>query len=195
MKFRHSRALLSVWFRGVATVLLAASAVVASAQTAGAQAASGNRPFVGTWKLNPDKSHLRGAPNGFELFRQYEDHGNGWMFHSVINVSARGVGFLFAAARYDGRQYPVWNADLLGKTVSDGQKTPRTVEFDRISAYQFRWTDRTDGKITQGGLCTVSADGLTLTITAKAPAQQATFTQVFDRVSTPVPGLRGPGAD
>jgi len=186
----QSAALRSAWFIGVATVLLAAAGFVSSAH-----ADSGNRPFVGTWKLNPEKSHLHGAPNGFELFRQYEDHGNGWMFHTVINVSPRGVGFLFAAARYDGKQYPVWNAGLLGRSVIDGQKTPRTVEFDRISAYQFRWTDRTDGKVTQGGLCTVSPDGMTLTITAKAPAQRVTFTQVFDRVTTVVPGLRGPGAD
>ncbi len=190
MKYSHSSALGSLWFKAVATLLLSATALLASAQ-----ADRGNRPFVGTWKLNPEKSHLRGAPNGFELFRQYEDHGNGWMFHTLITVSPRGVGFLFAAARYDGKQYPVWNARLLGETVSDGQKTPRTVEFDRISAHQFRWTDRTDDKVKQGGVCTVSPDGMTLTITAKAPAEQATFTQVFDRVSHPVPGLHGPGAD
>jgi hypothetical protein len=153
LRYFQSGALRSAWFIGVATALLAAIPIVASAQ-----ADSGNRPFVGTWKLNPEKSHLRGAPSGFELFRQYEDHGNGWMFHTVINVSPRGVGFLFSAARYDGKQYPVWDARLLGRTVSDGRKTPRTVEFDRLSAYQFRWTDRTDGKVTQGGLCTVSPD-------------------------------------
>lgn len=178
----------SRWLAGIATALLAATSCLASAQSD-----SGNRPFVGTWKLNTAKSHLRGAPQGFELFRQYEDHGNGWMLHTVISISPRGVGFLFSAARYDGKQYPVWNARLLGKTVSDGQKTPRSVEFDRISAYQFRWTDRTDGKITQGGLCTVSPDGMTLTITAKGPGQQETFTQIFDRVSSPVPGLSGSG--
>jgi hypothetical protein len=186
----RSDTLRSAWRIGIATVLLVAAACIASAQ-----ADSGNRPFVGTWKLNSDKSQLRGAPPGFELFRQYEDRGNGWMLHTVISVSPRGVGFLFSAARYDGKQYPVWNARLLGKTVSDGQKTPRTVEFERISAYQLRWTDRTDGKLTLGGLCTVSPDGMTLTITANGARQHGTFTQIFDRVSSPVPGLTGVGPD
>jgi hypothetical protein len=180
----------SGWLAGIATVLLAAMPWVA-----GAQADSGNRPFVGTWKLNPDKSHLQGVPKGFELFRQYEDHGNGWMFHTVISVSPRGVAFLFAAARYDGKQYPVWDARLLGKTESDGQKTPRSIEVERVSAYQFRWTNRTEGKVTLGGLCTVSPDGMTLTITSQGPGQQASFTQIFDRVSSPVPGLPGAGSD
>lgn len=159
-----------------------------------AQRDGGNAPFVGVWKLNPEKSHLRRLPAGFELYRQYEDHGHGWMFHTLINVSPRGVGFLFAAARYDGKQYPVWDARLLGRTVSDDQKTPRTVEFDRISAHQFRWTDRTDGKVTQGGLCTVSSDGTTLTITASGPGQKQPIEQVFDRVSTSVPGIHSGGA-
>jgi len=155
----------------------------------GAQADSGNTPFVGLWKLNPEKSHLRNPAGGLEVYREYENQGNGWMFHTVVTVSARGANFLFAAARYDGRQYPVWDSRLLGLTVSAGRRTPRTVEFDRISAHQFRWTDRTDGQETQGGICTVSQDGRTLTITAKAPGQSRTIEQVFDRVSTPMPAL------
>jgi hypothetical protein len=149
---------------------------------------------VGVWKLNPERSHLRARPADSEVFRQYEDHGNGWMFHTVITISSRGAGFLYAAARYDGKQYPVYNGDLLGESISDGTKTPRTVEFDRISAYQFRWTDRTNGRETQGGICTVSQDGNTLTITAHSPGQTQRYAQVFDRVIATDRGSRHAGA-
>lgn len=98
---------------------------------------TGNRPFVGVWKLNFEKSHLRVAPGVLAVYRQYEDHGDGWMFHTVINIARSGSGFLFTAARYDGKQYPVYNAQSLGNFLSDGVKTPRTVAFTRISAYKF----------------------------------------------------------
>ena len=164
------------------------------------QTEGGNRPFVGVWKLNVQRSQLQRPPSGdFVLYRQYEDHGDGWMFHTVINTSARGVGFLFAAARYDGKQYPVYNGLLLGRFSSQGAATPRTVEFDRISAHQFRWTDRTNGQETEGGVCTVSPDGNTLTITDQAPGRPEVYQQVFDRQSPgsmlPMPGMsRVPGA-
>lgn len=166
----------SAGYLPAALALLALAPALASAQTE-----SGNRPFVGVWKLNVEKSHLRARRAGFELYRQYEDHGSGWMFHTVVNTGTHAVGFLFTAARYDGKQYPVYNGKLLGEFSSAGQKTPRTVAFTRVSAYKILWTDRTNGRVTAGGACTVSQDGRTLTITDELPAGKPKSTQVFDR--------------
>ncbi len=166
----------------VLSLMVALAALSPSLVTA--QTDSGNQPFVGVWKLNVQRSHMRAPPADFALYRQYEDRGDGWMYHTVINVSSRGAGFLFAAARYDGKQYPVYNALLLGKFSSLGTPTPRTVEFDRISSHQFRWTDRTNGNVVEGGVCTVSADGNTLSITDQAPGRKEVFEQVFDRQSS-----------
>lgn len=183
----------------IAALSLSLALQSASAQTppGHAAAANDNHPFVGIWKLSIQKSHMRVPPGDFALYREYQDHGDGWMYHTVINVSARRVGFLFAAARYDGRQYPVYDGPLLGRFSSLGTGTPRTVEFDRISAYQFRWTDRTNGKVTGGGLCTVSADGATLTITDHIPGRAQVLEQVFDRQSAAalpdVAGVPEPG--
>ena len=166
-----------------------------AASTASGQSEQGNRPFVGIWKLNIEKSHMHPPPGEFALYREYEDHGDGWMYHTVINVSPRRVGFLFSAARYDGKRYPVYDGPLLGRFSSLGARTPRTVEFDRISANQFRWTDRTNEQVTGGGLCTVSADGSTLTITDHVPGRAQVIEQVFDRESAvalpDVAGMRG----
>lgn len=149
----------------------------------GAQADSGNRPFVGIWKLNPGKSGQPAPPAGSAVYRQYEDHGNGWMYHTVITVTPRHTDFLFTAARYDSRQYDVYNGRNLGALIRSGEKTPRTVEFTRINANKFLWTDRLNGKVVAGGVCTVSANGNTLTITNQPPGQKTVREQVFDRVS------------
>jgi hypothetical protein len=148
-----------------------------------AQTDSGNRPFVGIWKLNPEKSKLPARPAGSAVYRQYADHGDGWMYHTVITVTARRTDFLFTAARYDGKQYAVYNGRNLGAFIRSGEKTPRTVEFTRIDAHKFLWTDRLNGKVVAGGVCTVSADGNTLTITNQPPGQKRVTEQVFDRVS------------
>lgn len=150
---------------------------------AGAQTDSGNRPFVGIWKLNRAKSRLPAQPAGSAVYRQYADHGDGWMYHTVITVTPRHTDFLFTAARYDSRQYAVYNGSNLGALIRSGAKTPRTVEFTRINAHQFLWTDRLNGRVIAGGVCTVSADGHTLTITNQPPGQKTATEQVFDRVS------------
>lgn len=162
-----------------AILLVAVLALTSGPMTA--RADNGNQPFVGVWKLNFQKSHLRAPLGTVAVYRQYEDHGDGWMFHTVINVTPRGSGFLFMAARYDGQQYPVYNAESLGNFLSGGAKTPRTVAFTRVSAYKFLWTDRLNGRVVEGGACTVSPDGSTLTITDQAPGRKVISVQVFDR--------------
>ncbi|MGH8142618.1 MAG: hypothetical protein ACREU2_08905 [Steroidobacteraceae bacterium] len=172
---------------GHVIVVLAVALLALAPPALRAQTDSGNRPFVGFWKLNLQKSKMHippGAPQGgFALYRQYEDRGGGWMFHNVTTVTARGADFLFTAARYDGKQYPVYNRETLGRFLKDGTKAPRTVEFDRVNAHVIRWTDRVGGKVVAGGTCTVSPDGNTLTITNTVPGRQGQrmSAQVYDR--------------
>lgn len=168
----------------VKAAILAVALLCAAAPYLGANTDTGNRPFVGVWKLNVEKSKLHVPPGEFARYRQYEDPGNGWMFHTIINITARGTSFTFAAARYDGRQYPVYTTETLGRYLSDGTKPPRTVEFRRVDANNIQWTDRMNGKVVAGGTCTVSRDGNTLTITAKAPGgENGETVEVFDRQS------------
>ncbi|MGH8142681.1 MAG: hypothetical protein ACREU2_09220 [Steroidobacteraceae bacterium] len=172
---------------GRAILLLAVALLALAPPALRAQTDGGNRPFVGFWKLNLQKSKMHFRPGasqgGFALYRQYEDRGGGWMFHNVTTVTPKGADFLFTAARYDGKQYPVYSRETLGKFLQDGTKAPRTVEFDRVNAHVIRWTDRVGGNIVAGGTCTVSADGNTLTITNTVPGRkgQRMAAQVYDR--------------
>lgn len=152
---------------------------------AAAQADRSNRPFIGVWKLNPERSHMPAPSNGLTVYRQYEAHAHGWMYHTVITIAPRRTDFLFTAARYDGKQYPVYDARDLGDFISGGVKTRRTVAFTRINASKFLWTDRIDGKVVAGGACMVSAHGDTLTITNQPPGRKTMTEQVYDRVSAP----------
>lgn len=160
----------------VSVVMLASVPPQARAQNVGT-----NQPFVGIWKLNVEKSHMRARPGNFITYRQFADHGDGWMFHTVINIGPRGTDFLFTAARYDGKQYADYNTETLGNLVVLGETPSRTVAFTRVTANEINWTDRVNGKIVASGAETVSADGLSLTITNQQPGRKEVFAQVFDR--------------
>lgn len=179
MKLRGNR-----FENAVKTAILAVALLCAAAPFLGANTDSGNRPFVGVWKLNVEKSKLHLPPGEFARYRQYDDHGNGWMFHTIINITAQGTSFTFAAARYDGQQYPVYTTETLGRYLSDGTKPPLTVEFTRVDANNIQWTDRVNGNVVAGGSCAVSRDGNTLTITTKAARREDGETvEIFDRQS------------
>ena len=176
----HPLAVLLLNTAVAAIAVLALTSPLVSAQTDG-----GNRPFVGAWKLNLEKSHMRAPPIGFAVYRQYEARGQGWMFHTVITITPRRTDFLFAAVRYDGRHYPVYNSDSLGNFVKDEAKPPRTVTFTRVNAHQILWTDRVEGRVVAGGICIVSPDGNTLTITNQRPGRKQITKQVYNRLSAP----------
>lgn len=166
----------------LAMVLAAIASPALSASPIVAQATSGNRPFVGVWKLNPGKSHVSPRP-GYAIYRQFRADQDGWMFHTVISITPKGISFLFTAARYDGKPYPDFTPGSLSAVVKRGTKPRRTVSFIRINAHQIRWTDRVQGEVVAGGTETVSPDGRALTITNRRPGQKTMTMQVFDRVS------------
>ena len=85
--------------RGLLAVLIVAS----DATTAVAQ----SDPFIGVWKVNPEKSVYEAgrAPRSFT--RSYEDRGGGTILLTVEGVSASGAASrLFLVYKRDGKPYP-----------------------------------------------------------------------------------------
>ena len=141
-----------------------------------------NEPFIGLWKLDIDKSHVR-VPPGFAVYRDFRAEGDGWIFETVTTITPRGPQFLFTAARFDGTPYPDYTAKWLGDFVRYGTKPPQTVTFIRVNSHQIQWTDTVNGKTVAEGTETVSADGNMLTMTNHVVGQKAVGVQVFDRVA------------
>jgi len=141
-------------------MLLAACAPILRAQTP----AAGTNPFLGSWRLNLEKSQPASPlPRNFISVRVYEDGGGGLMLHTVVNSYAGGAGFLFTAAKYDGREYPVYTSTTLGALLNAGQTTTYTVVFKSIDAWSIEYQDRHEGKITATGTFKISSDGKTMT--------------------------------
>lgn len=89
--------------RGTVRGLLAVLLVTVGAVTADAQ----SDPFIGVWKVNPERSvyEVGQAPRSFT--RSYEDRGGGTILLTVESVSAAGVASrLFVVYRRDGKPYP-----------------------------------------------------------------------------------------
>lgn len=127
--------------------------------------------LVGSWKVNWEKSKLQAAggplPN---LYRQYEDYGDGLMLHTVIVVDVpqkHAQLLLLAAVKYDNKEYPTYTGERLANRLSTGKQPLETVSFKVIDAYTMEWTDRTSGKLTGTGTVALSQDGNTMTDTAR----------------------------
>jgi hypothetical protein len=128
--------------------------------------------LVGSWKVNWEKSTAGGGtqqrPN---VYRWYEDCGDGVMLHTVIVVDAsqkHAQMTLTAAVKYDNKEYPTFTGKRLADRLSIGKLPVETVAFKVVDAYNMEWTDRTSGKLTATGTVALSADGNTLTDTTRA---------------------------
>jgi hypothetical protein len=123
-------------------------------------------PFVGMWKLSLERSRLSDSPPpNYVRFRGYQDRGGGWMYHTIVDSIGNAADFTFAAVRYDGKEYPVYTSLTLGRFLSLGAKSPRTVAFRTTDPRTLDYIDRVIGKITATGTSTVSKDGKTITET------------------------------
>jgi hypothetical protein len=164
----------------VSLALLLGSSVVRAQD----QAAAVN-PFLGFWKLNPGKSSLRDTPPGLVVFREYSDAGGGLMLHTIVGAVADSAGFTFVAAKYDGKEYPVFVAETLGTFLSSGAKPSRMGTFVRRDALTLEYTERINGRISSTGVNQVSEDGKTMTETVKAfdaqGKQTSSSVSVFDK--------------
>src|SRR5215472_2943164 len=117
---------------GVATLSLAAL-------MAGGTLAAADNPFVGTWKLNQQKSQLTGDTMRFASAGPGE-----------FRLSAAGLSYSF---KTDGQERPA----LLGDTVV----------WKQIDDHTWESTDKHKGNILATNAWTLSSDGKTLTVNAK----------------------------
>ena len=165
----------------VFVALLLVCGVVALAQT---PAPSANL-VLGTWKLNIEKStYSPGGPPRSNL-RQFTAVENGFIVSTISGISAQGIPtFTLSAARYDGKNYPLYNQVTLADMMINGTKTPNTQAYRVIDAHTVEITNRQNGKLTTVLTRTVSRDGKTMTLVTKgtnAQSQPVHNVEVFDR--------------
>ena len=138
--------------RGLAAVLI----VAGGATTAVAQ----SDPFIGVWKVNPEKSTYEAGRPPRSFVRSYEDRGGGTVLLTVESVSAAGAASrLFLVYKRDGKPYPESAA---------GTRTVRMVSVRAVDNLTEEIGSIVDGRVTESGnTLTVSRDRKTLTQTLK----------------------------
>jgi hypothetical protein len=133
-------------------------------------------PFIGVWKLNPQKSKYEsgGAPTSFT--RTYEDRGGGTIFMTTDVTIPQGSTRAYLVYRRDGKPYPeaavgVESIRMVTITAIDS----RTEEVDVI----------VNGTASQKpSTITISADGMTMTQVVSgrdAKGKGFTNTVVYDK--------------
>src|SRR6185437_9287985 len=107
--------------------------------------------LAGSWKVNWTRSKpgpsLAASPLP-DLYRRYEDYGDGVMLHTVIIVDAGHNSAqmqVVAAVKYDNKEYPTYTGQRLAGLLSTGKQPAETVAFKVLDAYTMEWTDRTNG--------------------------------------------------
>jgi hypothetical protein len=172
------------------SILVLPSAVVADAQTrsrpakpataprppARAVAAPKIDPFVGVWKLNPEKSKYEagGAPTSFT--RTYEDRGGGTMFVTTDVTIPQGSTRAYLVYRRDGKPYP---------EAAVGAQAIRMVSVKAVDARTEDVYFIVDGQLSATpSTITISADGMTMTqVVSGRDSKGKTFTNtiVYDK--------------
>ena len=120
--------------------------------------AQGN-PFVGTWKMDPEKSHARPNPGPKEETRVVVAQGDG-VKGSYEGTAADGSRIAYGyTAKYDGKDYP-----LTGMGTPNGADT---LALKRINTHTYEVTAKRGGKVVLTARVVASKDGKTTTITTK----------------------------
>ena len=158
-----------------ASVLSTGVTAQRSARTAPASVAARD-PFVGVWKLSPDKSKYEsgGAPKSFT--RTYEDRGGGTIFMTTEVTIPQGGTRAYVVYRRDGKPYPeaavgAESIRMIAVTAVD----PRTESMHVIVEGKSSDTPSTT---------TISPDGLTMTQVVNGTTSKGkpfTNTVVYDR--------------
>jgi hypothetical protein len=153
--------------------------VVALIALAAPVAAQGADPFLGTWKLNLEKSRFPGPPPAEPHLLTFEGQRDGSILGMVYDLDDAGRRTAVARLtyRYDGREY----RDLDPAT---GAAKSNTLAFMTIDRRTVEVVHRIgDGQATYREIRRVSEDGRTLTFSATLPRRGGTVTvlQVFDR--------------
>ena len=159
--------------RMAATVRVAAGLLVFLAGTAFAADSSSSKSAVGTWILNPTKSHFQNMPAPrMERLRVSKDDETGLVW-ILTGAGSDGKGY---HDEYDGPAdgsfHPI-KSDL----------NPRTVAYTRANSGTSWVVKDQTGTIVETGSMSVSPDGRTMTWkgTRKTAGGESQFTSVYDR--------------
>ena len=154
------------------TVAMGVAVVLALGLTA--RLAAQADPAAGTWVLNVAKSKFSPGPGPQSSTLTIAAAGQG------VRVTTAGVATDGSktgseyTANFDGKEVP----------IKGTANTNTTVSLKRINANTVERTDRVGGKVTVVITRTLSADGKTLTITAKgvnAQGQKVDSTSIYER--------------
>ena len=125
---------------------------------AGLAQAQGN-PFVGTWKMDPQKSKASPSPGPKEETRVVETQGDS-VKGSYEGIAADGSRIAYGyTAKYDGKDYP-----LTGIGTPDGADT---LALKRIDTNTYEVTAKRDCIVVMTARVVVSQNGKVTTITTK----------------------------
>src|SRR3712207_1722866 len=109
-------------------------------------------PFLGEWKMNPERCDYKGRPmpdSGVVRFESELDA----LRHTIEWVNADGTGARNTfRAKFDGKEYPA---------LASGQ----TVSRKRLDQNTFEAIFKKNGRVTNRDRWSVSVDGKTLTFT------------------------------
>jgi hypothetical protein len=138
----------------------------------------GADPRIGRWQLNLAKSKF--APTATAPKAQnriYEDRGAGIVLSTITTTPASGaVTVAFVLYKLDHKDYP---------QVPRAAETTTTITQWLVDANTVELVQKRDGKVLAGFTQVISADGKTLTYTAKDAQGQPTGTvQIFDKQGT-----------
>ena len=113
-------------------------------------------PFVGTWKLNVEKSEFdaQHRPRAGTMVIQLDD--NGFYLQTAEGVNEKGEKVSERPARFvpDGKEYPI--PDFPGLKCIATRPEPNTITVE---------ARRQDGSVVGGGTTVLSVDGKSKTVT------------------------------
>jgi hypothetical protein len=140
---------------------------------------------LGTWKLNLEKSKFSPGEPPRTNVRQFVARPDGFIVSTISGISAQGIPtFTMSVARYDGKNYRLYNQVTLAELMMHGTKTPTTQAYKVIDDYTVEITNRENGKVTTVLTRTVSRDLKTMTLVTKGTntqGQAVNNVEVFDK--------------
>ena len=140
---------------------------------------------LGTWKLNLEKSKFSPGEPPRSNVRQFVARPDGFIISTISGISAQGIPtFTMSAARYDGKNYRLYNQVTLAELMMNGTKSQTTQSYKVIDDYTVEITNRENGKVTTVLTRTVSKDLKTMTLVTKganAQGQPINNVEVFDK--------------
>jgi hypothetical protein len=130
-------------------------------------------PWVGTWKLNQEKSTSSSDGRYKRVMSRIEPWEDGLrVVYDMVGVRG-GVTHMEWTGKFDGKDYPVEGVDYV-----------LTNAYSRIDDHSYRIVLKVDGNVAATATVTVSPDGKTLTsLTTQKDSRQQTVTtsSIYER--------------